>query len=144
MRFCTIPSCNNQYRARGVCKDHYNLLDEIREKKRGWDRTHKDLLSKNKKRDLIEMKKKVFEHYGKECVCCNETIFGFLTIDHINGKASMNHSSDMKGKKLYSWLIRNNFPEGFQTLCWNCNSGSNANGGICPHKLTKCPTALAI
>lgn len=25
-------------------------------------------------------------------------------------------------------------PEGFQTLCYNCNIGKHRNGGICPHQ----------
>ena len=35
---------------------------------------------------------------------------------------------------IYSWLIRNNYPEGFQVLCYNCNLGKAHNNGICPHK----------
>jgi len=124
MVFCMLVGCQREKHCKGYCKYHYS---------RNWDLSHKELISKNKKRDLIRMKKRVFEYYGESCTCCEESVFGFLTIDHIDGKASMNHKSDMKGKKLYSWLIRNNFPKGFQTLCWNCNSGSS--NGICPHKL---------
>lgn len=27
------------------------------------------------------------------------------------------------------------FPQGYQTLCFNCNSGKAINKGTCPHKL---------
>ena len=38
------------------------------------------------------------------------------------------------GTKFYRWLKRNNFPEGFQVLCFNCNCGKEINKGVCPHK----------
>ena len=34
---------------------------------------------------------------------------------------------------IYIWLKNNNFPEGFQVLCFNCNCGKARNKGICPH-----------
>lgn len=41
------------------------------------------------------------------------------------------------GFGIYDWLIKNNFPSGFQVLCCNCNYGKNSNHGICPHKGTR-------
>lgn len=81
-------------------------------------------------------------HYGgspPKCICCGETEIGFLSIDHINGGGnkhrrqidSKNHCS---GRMFYHWLIKNNFPEGFQVLCMNCNWGKRMNNGVCPHK----------
>jgi hypothetical protein len=61
----------------------------------------------------------------------------FLTIDHINNDGAQHRRPSgrrMKGEKLTRWLILNNFPEGFQILCWNCNCGKSRNGGICPHQ----------
>jgi hypothetical protein len=77
-------------------------------------------------------RKEVFEHYGKTCACCGESIKEFLTIDHINGGGEVHRKKI--GRKMYRWLVANNFPEGFQTLCFNCNWGKHINGGICPHK----------
>ena len=37
------------------------------------------------------------------------------------------------GSLMYSWLIKNNFPPGFQLLCMNCNFAKGIHGGICPH-----------
>jgi len=45
-------------------------------------------------------------------------------------RATHNKSS----KNLVWWLTDNDYPEGFQILCWNCNMGKARNGGICPHK----------
>lgn len=78
----------------------------------------------------------VLDHYGHECACCHETEPKFLTIDHINNDgAKQRHPSGgrLKAEKLYRWLILNNFPEGYQILCWNCNCGKHRNGGTCPH-----------
>ena len=38
------------------------------------------------------------------------------------------------GPGFYRWLVLNNFPEEFQTLCMNCQFGKKHNNGICPHK----------
>lgn len=63
------------------------------------------------------------QHYsGKEipkCICCGEKNLEFLTIDHINNCGDKRESRT--GYYTYSWLKRNNYPEGFQVLCYNCN-----------------------
>jgi hypothetical protein len=38
------------------------------------------------------------------------------------------------GVFLYKWLVDNNYPKGYQVLCWNCNCGKRMNDGICPHQ----------
>jgi hypothetical protein len=73
----------------------------------------------------------VFEHYGQLCACCGESNKEFLTIDHIKGGGSK-HREEI-GPGLYEWLIKNDFPEGFRTLCWNCNL-SLGSYGYCPHQ----------
>ena len=79
-------------------------------------------------------KEKVFSHYGFSCACCDEVIEKFLNIDHIKGKKYWNHNKHMRGAQLYRWLVKNNYPEGFQTLCFNCNMAKGIYG-ICPHQL---------
>ncbi len=91
------------------------------------------------KRRYERIRQEVFEHYGQECACCGETEPMFLTIDHINGGGAK-HRAQIFGAKasgggpFYIWLRRMGFPDGFQTLCINCNLGRARNGGICPHK----------
>src|SRR5579859_3625029 len=80
-----------------------------------------------KKRD------KVFDYYGRKCVCCGETIDTFLCIDHINGGGNQ-HRKQLNlgsGGSFYDWLIKEGFPGGFQTLCYNCNNGKKLLGH-CP------------
>jgi len=72
--------------------------------------------------------------YGTECKCCGESIEKFLSIDHIAGGGSK-HRREIKrtGTAFYKWLIQNNFPPGYQTLCHNCNMAKSFYG-VCPHK----------
>lgn len=84
----------------------------------------------------------VFEAYGgPQCNCCGEKTIEFLTLDHINNdgaehrrKISNGRGRGGGGSAMHRWLIRNEFPEGIQVLCANCQLGKQSNG-ICPHKL---------
>ena len=42
-----------------------------------------------------------------------------LTIDHINNDGNK-HRKEIGSGPIYSWLKAHNYPEGFQTLCMNC------------------------
>lgn len=86
-----------------------------------------------------KLKKQVFDHYGNQCACCGEIEEKFLSIDHVNGGGNQHRKQissgyDSGGGQTYLWLIRNNFPDGFQLLCMNCNWGRTYNNGVCPHK----------
>lgn len=66
----------------------------------------------------------ILKHYSKgklKCLECDEKIFRFLTIHHINGRKVEGHSRKMTGNTLYRWLKIHKFPKGYQTLCYNCN-----------------------
>lgn len=74
----------------------------------------------------------VLSHYSGGsllCECCHESLFEFLTIDHIGGGGAAH-------RKLVSnldlWLIGENFPSGFRVLCHNCNFADGIYGS-CPH-----------
>ena len=77
-------------------------------------------------------KEAVFDHYGRECRCCGEDNPLFLTVDHIEPIGTKNRYEQGQNK-IYSFLRRKGFPEGFQILCFNCNCGRARNGGVCPH-----------
>lgn len=85
-------------------------------------------------------KDKVFQVYGGyKCACCGELEEDFLTIDHTenNGNLLRKEQKQGSGGPFYKWLIRNNFPRGYQVLCMNCQIGkAKSKLGICPHKLT--------
>jgi len=79
----------------------------------------------------------VLKHYGAKCQCCGENHIEFLAIDHINNDGYI-HRKTLK-TNIYDWLIKNNYPDGFQVLCHNCNL-AKAFYGYCPHqkKESKC------
>jgi hypothetical protein len=80
-------------------------------------------ISKIRKQRLRRIKDKieVLKHYGGECVCCGELEVRFLTIDHIEGGGTKQRKEIGKGN-FYQWLKNNNFPDGFQIMCSNCNT----------------------
>ena len=95
---------------------------------------------------------KVLQGYSKRlsnsdipcCNCCGlNDYLDFLAIDHVLGKKQMDsvhelvkigYSSKLKDSKLYQWIVDNDFPDGFQILCHNCNfaKGYPRNNGKCP------------
>lgn len=70
---------------------------------------------------------------GYICSCCKEKELSFLSIDHIENDGKLLRKTQGTGTALYRWLVRNNFPKGYQILCMNCQFGKSKYG-ICPHK----------
>lgn len=75
------------------------------------------------KRRLVsnqKLKVEVLNHYGYgKCSCfrCGFSDLRALTLDHINGRK---RSSDKYGQRLYRQLKEDGYPEGYMTLCMNC------------------------
>ena len=83
------------------------------------------LQSNYQKRMRTSLKILVLSHYGNgvcECVNCGENRIACLSIDHKNGGGNKHRKNATEIKRLgfYGWLEKNNFPEGYQTLCMNC------------------------
>jgi len=84
---------------------------------------------------------RIIDHYTqgtRTCACCGlDDGHEFLCLDHVNGDGS-EHRKTLKassGAKLFSWIIRNNFPDTIQVLCYNCNCAKGfSSDGICPHQ----------
>jgi hypothetical protein len=97
----------------------------------------------------LKLKIEVFSHYcggAPRCMCsgCNETLIEFLTIDHVNGDgASQRKALGWRGKAdaLQAWLREQDYPDGFQVLCFNCNCGKGKKG-VCPHLSTSLKAQL--
>lgn len=93
--------------------------------------------NKKEKQYYDKYKYLVFEHYGNICACCGETIFEFLSIDHVNNDGQYDKNANGKrlgGRHLYPRIAKSGYPKKYQLLCMNCNFGKRMNGGICPHK----------
>lgn len=82
-----------------------------------------------------EYRLKVLGHYSDgalECKCCQEDTYEFLSIDHINGGGNQ-HRKKLGSKYIYSWLVQNDYPDGYRVLCYNCNCAKGFYGR-CPHE----------
>jgi hypothetical protein len=109
-------------------------------------------VNQKKNRDKPESKEnrlKVLQYYSKRlsksnvpcCNCCGlNSHIEFLTVDHIAGRQEMDSEPELKklkymsklsGTALVIWIIKNNFPKGFQILCHNCNQ-TKGYYGKCP------------
>lgn len=115
---------------------------KINEKSKNYYWKNKEKSSLNCKKRTKEIRDIVLKGYGGEtpcCACCGENIADFLTIDHIYNNGAEDRKGKAKGwnrgSYLYRRLMKENFPEGFQLLCWNCNTSKYRNKGICAHKL---------
>lgn len=66
----------------------------------------------------------VVAHYTKNrmtCESCNEDDMVVLSVNHINGNGTRHRKAiGFGGIKFYRWLIKNNYPEGYNILCMNC------------------------
>lgn len=98
--------------------------------------------TQKKERNLAN-KLRAFRHYSASdtpfCACCSESHIEFLTMDHIGGGGAEHREQLGNGSGvLHQWLVKNNFPDGFQVLCMNCNISLGAFG-FCPHKNTAPP-----
>lgn len=114
---------------------HYEKNKEKRAIQRKiWYSNNVEYKSNLSKSHRLKVKLECIGHYGGCCGCCGESILAFLAIDHMNGGGTQHRKSEkISGSRFYSWLKKNNFPDGFQVLCHNCNWAKYVLGE-CPHK----------
>lgn len=129
-----IPKPPSGHLRCSLCKEMKLLKEMTKNKNSSSGYTNKcrkcDILRDHLRRKKV--REKVLNFYGNKCACCNESISQFLTIDHINGNGNK-HLKEVKKRTLYSWLLKNNFPDGYQILCYNCNC-AKGHYGVCPHQ----------
>lgn len=130
-RSCICKKCssikNKRYR-----EEHTIELKQKREKNK--ERTNTQ--QRNRRLKII----KYYSNDTMQCNCCGEKEIKFLQIDHIDCGHAMHgknkRPNNFTGPGLYGWLIKNDFPNGYQILCANCNFAKGMYG-ICPHKIKK-------
>ena len=101
-------------------KKHSDII-----KKRAKDRYDKDpsLHQKEEKQRRKVDRYNAINHYSKgtmKCACCDCSKYVALTIDHMNNNGN-EHREEIGHSAIYRWLRKNNYPEGYQVLCYNCN-----------------------
>ncbi len=80
-----------------------------------------------------DIKQRVIDAYGGCCVCCGETEFAFLTVDHVFGGGNQERKAGLC--KIYRKLVKEDFPKDlYQLMCMNCNWAKGHYDGICPHQ----------
>lgn len=103
----------------------------------GFNNLCKECHNKLSRQKYSTMRHNVIYHYSNgsmDCECCGEGHYEFLCIDHINGGGNKHRVEIGLGtQSFYSWLVRNNYPDGYRVLCTNCNS-SLGFYGYCPHQ----------
>jgi hypothetical protein len=94
---------------------------------RMWQLKHPEQTRKSKQFQHMKNKIIILQIYSNGNMVCKNCGFDdidALTIDHINNNGNK-HRKEIRSKNankdFYDWLIRNDFPEGFQVLCMNCN-----------------------
>lgn len=85
------------------------------------------------------------KRYGGACKCCGEETTVFLAIDHIKGGGSqhLKQIARTRVRRIGTWLQENNYPDGFQVLCTNCNWAKHRSE-ICPHQIDRAVAALSL
>ena len=119
---------------------HHKNKTKANANRRQWHKENWDDIKEEKNAKLraksLQCKIDVLGYYSKgeipQCVCCDEIIIEFLTMDHTEGRKLWNHGDAMSGMRLYRWLQLNGYPKGFQTMCMNCNF-AKGHWGECPH-----------
>lgn len=97
---------------------------------------HKDNISLKNKKNYFGLKIKVLSYYSKGlnpcCICCGISDEKYLCLDHIDGGGTL-HREKSDIKNMIKWVYKNNFPDGFQVMCYNCNF-SKGTKKFCIHK----------
>lgn len=138
---CSVEGCPKHSYAKELCYAHYRKLRTYGDPLAGRlvlppEEKYKRLRATINKNNA-EKRIKALTHYSKgnvpECCCCGEQEVKFLSIDHVNGGGNK-HRREQNISNLAHWLASKNYPDGYQTLCHNCNMAKGFYG-ICPHQV---------
>jgi hypothetical protein len=116
---------NKEARRANSKKWEINNRERYLKRAKDYNKLHsKDKQEWNKNKRLL-----VLSHYSKIlsksnipiCMNCGLNGIEFLHIDHIEGIKNKEVKHIRAGSNLINYLIRENFPKGYQVLCGNCN-----------------------
>lgn len=133
---------NNPDKCKAAWKRYYEKnKEELNKKKSVYQKERyaeqSSIIKQKTAKRREEAKRLVMTHYGLDgepkCVECKHSNLDALCIDHIgdNGsedrKESMGRNMGGSGSRFYFYLIKNGLPDGYQTLCANCNLSKEIN-----------------
>ena len=117
---------------------HSTHKEEARKRNRKWRLEHKEYENTYKRAYYLAhkqhitthahirweiLKERILTHCGNgqlSCVRCGELRMPCLSIDHINNNGAEHRRQVGSGVHFYHWLEKSDYPEGYQTLCMNC------------------------
>jgi len=103
-------------------------------RKATWIKNNRAKNAAQQKKAAKILKLLVLSHYCNDklpaCQKCKFTNIKALSIDHINGDGAK-HRKEIKTGNFYQWLKKNDYPEGFQVLCMNCQWIKRADNNEC-------------
>ena len=100
-------------------KEKNKIRDRIRHTKNKKTRSQKSRIKRQNRKLLVLAHYSICEYPICAVSGCGITDLDMLTLDHINGGG--NKHREKIGRHLYEWIIENDYPLGFQDLCWNHN-----------------------
>ena len=108
--------------------------ETLRAQWRAWHERNKTRRNQGHRERIRALRLETLEAYGGlVCCCCGEDLEAFLTLDHVYNDGADERRTGYDGAKLWRKLRRENWPIGYQVLCYNCNNGKRVNNGVCPH-----------
>ncbi len=125
------------FRMKPFFQDGYLIMPAPKKRQKGLSKEAANVVLRER---YAALRLGVLIHYcggSPHCQCpgCRTTYVGFLQMDHVNGDGAKHLTPSGKqrllGTALYKWLRKNNYPEGFQVLCANCN-GAKGTSAACP------------
>jgi hypothetical protein len=132
MNYCSDCCCEKTRKHRQT-KEYKEYHKEYQKTEKYKDQCRKyrstDQAKQNHREKEKERRKKtkleIIKHYSKGEMCCELCKFNddrALSVDHINGGGNKHRKSlsFTAGHQFYTWLIKNNYPEGYRILCMNC------------------------
>lgn len=97
---------------------------------------YREITRRSMRKRAATLRQQALDRYGRGCACCGESIEVFLCLDHIDGGGNeerRQHTNGTAGWVFYRWLESQGWPDGYQTLCHNCNIAKHRLG-VCPHQ----------
>jgi len=98
---------------------------ELSNQKKIYRAVHATRIKEIKKRHALALRIEAINKYSDgsmTCAACGNNNFSHLCLDHINGGGTQHRKEGkVRGKAVYQWVKKNNYPPIFQVLCYNCN-----------------------
>jgi hypothetical protein len=97
--------------------------EKIKAYRSRYKKAHPDQNRKWRRASYAKARYEAIYHYSNgtlKCAVCGDRHYEFLEIDHING-GGKEHKRKINST-IFQWVRQNNYPDGYQVLCSNCNN----------------------